>query len=263
MKDEILQKKRQENQKEDRKRMGRFALYVCIGGVVGFILGFLGSHIVTYLENEQWDFASFGRMLTEVVGLAGRYLLIGGNLIALPAIWIRFIRHKKEALQWDGEDEVFFEKVDQKLSMDLTISSALTIFEMFAYGIAFYGLAFMQKKSAWLFFADLLFFLGSLFGVFFCQKCIVNLLKEMNPEKQGSVFDRKFTKVWFASCDEAERQKIGEASYKTYLVMTLVYQVCSMVLMIAGFFFPIGMLPFVIVCLLWLVQTLLYSLHCR
>lgn len=263
MKDDIVLTKREENEREDRKRLGPFILCVCIGGVLGFFFGFLGIRVVDYMENEHLDFVSLGRMLTELWGLAGRYLLIIVNCIALPILWILFLNHKKEVARWNGEDEEFIEKVDRKLGIDLTASSIMLIFEMLAYGSAFYGMTSMKDSSKGIFLADLLFFIGSLFCILFYQKCIVNLLKEMNPEKQGSVFDRKFSKVWFASCDEAEKQKIGEASYKTYLVMTIIYQVLCMVLMVAGFFFPIGMLPFVIVCLLWMIQTVLYSVHCR
>lgn len=263
MKDEMLLKKRQENRKEDRKRLGRFILYVCLGGAVGFFLGFTGVSVVKYLESEQWDFLSFSRMLTELWGMAGRYLLIVVNGIALPVIWILFFRHKKELACWNGEDEDFVEKVERKLGTNLTLSVALMIFEMFAYGIGFYGMVSMTNRNNWLLAADLLIFMGSLTCIIVHQKCIVNLLKEINPEKQGSVFDHKFSKVWFESCDEAEKQKIGEAGYRTYSVMTGIYQVLSMVLMIAGFFFPIGILPFVLVCLLWFVQTMIYSVKSR
>lgn len=263
MNDEMLLKKRQENRKEDRKRIGRFILCVCMGGAVGFLLGFTGIGVVKYMEGEQWDFLSFSRMLTELWGMAGRYLLIVVNCIALPVIWILFFRHKKELACWNGEDEEFIEKVDKRLGLDLTFSVALMIFEMFAYGIGFYGIASMPDKRNWLLLVDLLFFMGSLFCIIVHQKCIVNLLKEMNPEKQGSVFDTNFSRVWFDSCDEAEKQKIGEAAYKTYSVMNAVYQVLSMVLMVAGFFFPIGMLPFVLVCLLWFVQTVVYCVKSR
>ena len=263
MKDEMVLKKRQENMREDRKRLGRFVLWVCIGGICGFGLGFLGVGVVDYMESEHLDFLSFGSMMTEFWGLAGRYLLILVNCIALPIMWVLFFNHKKEVAGWNGEDEEYIEKVDRKLGIDMAFSAALMIFEMFAYGVGLYGMTSMPDQVTGLVVMDLLFFVGSLFCIIFYQKCIVNLLKELNPEKQGSVFDRKFSKVWFASCDEAEKQKIGEASYKTYLVMTMIYQVLCMILMVAGFFFPIGMLPFIIVCLLWMVQTVLYSVYCR
>jgi len=85
----------------------------------------------------------------------------------------------------------------------------------------------------------------------------------LNPEKQGSVYDVKFSKKWFASCDEAEKQKIGEASYATYSIMNLIYEFVAMVFMIVGFFYPIGVLPLTTVCLLWMAQVIIYAIKAR
>ena len=119
------------------------------------------------------------------------------------------------------------------------------------------------KMNSPIFLIDLIFFIGSFACIMFYQKTMVNLLKELNPEKQGSVYDTKFHKKWLESCDEAEKQKIGEASYATYSFMNLMFELVSMVLMIVGFFFPIGVLPLTTVCLLWLAQVVFYSVKAR
>ena len=38
----------------------------------------------------------------------------------------------------------------------------------------------------------------------------------MAPEKKGNVFDVKFQKDWYESCDELEKLQIGNACYKTF-----------------------------------------------
>ena len=44
------------------------------------------------------------------------------------------------------------------------------------------------------------------------QQKVVDQTRRLNPEKQGSVYDRKFKEKWLASCDEAEQRQIGQAA---------------------------------------------------
>lgn len=62
----------------------------------------------------------------------------------------------------------------------------------------------------------LVLFIAVLVLAVLLQQKTVDLVKEMNPEKKGSIYDEKFQKLWWESCDEAERRQIGQASYKAY-----------------------------------------------
>lgn len=257
------EKKREEIRREDKKAGKRFLVIMIFSGLGGMLIGALGMLLISYLKATSWDFVSVSKLATERFVDAGSYFLIGSNVIVLPFLWASFRKHKKELKEWDGEDEVVYEKIDKKLSIGMTMSSALMIFDMMTYGVAFYGAIENAKMKSTIFLIDLIFFIGSMACIMLYQKALVNLLKELNPEKQGSIYDTKFHKKWLASCDEAERQKIGEVSYATYSFMNIVYEVVSLVFMIAGFFFPIGVLPITIVCLLWLVQVVFYSVKVR
>lgn len=48
------------------------------------------------------------------------------------------------------------------------------------------------------------------------QQKTVDLVKEMNPEKKGSIYDEKFQKLWWKAATRPERRQIGQASYKAY-----------------------------------------------
>lgn len=257
------EKKRQENRQEDNKVKGKFVVIMILSMFLGGIFGASGVKIVRYMREQQWDFTVLGQNLTFLWSLAGRYLMLFLDLIFFPVMILLFKKHKKEVLAWDGEDEVRLDALERKLGMDMGIPTILTLLNMFFYGVGFYGMVYLEKKESPIFLLDLMLLLGGMLFLIFHQKNVINFIKELNPEKKGSIFDMRFNKKWFASCDEAERQKIGATCYATYRVMSLVYIFLTAALTLAGFFLPIGILPLTIVCLLWLTQTITYLVKCR
>ncbi len=249
---------------EDKKASKKFIVILIVALIAGMVTGFVGAITVGLAVNSGWDFIEFSKAASRIWIVAGRYLLIVVNVVALPILWFFFVKYRKEFRTWDGEDEAVYDNLDKKLGICLIISSVITVFNMLTYGIGFYGTFGMEEteKSAVLL-IDLIFFIGSALCVTVYQSALINLIKEMNPEKQGSVYDSKFQKKWLNSCDEAEKQKIGEACYATYTFMSSVYQVLSLILMVVGFFLPIGVLPLTLVCLLWMAQLIFYSIKAR
>ena len=187
-------------------------------------------------------------------------MMIAMNIAALPAVLFLFGRHKREIEAWDGEDDERLDEFDRKLSIDVGIPTILMLLEMFFYGIGFYGMVQMEDKESIIFGVDLILFLGGTLYLLFHQRNVINFIKEMNPEKKGSIFDFRFNRKWFESCDEAENQKIGAASYAVFRCMQGVYLFSILALTLAGFFFPIGILPLTIVGFLWLAQTVIYTI---
>ena len=87
------------------------------------------------------------------------------------------------------------------------------------------------------------------------QARVVNLYKEMNPEKQGSVYDMKFREKWMDSCDEMEKQMIYQCGYKAYQVTSNMCVVLWTVFTCLAMFLKISLWPVGIVSLFWLVLT--------
>lgn len=256
--------KKEEIRKEDKKAGKKFAVIMIICMLAGGLTGFLGDMLVNYTKANGWDFIAFSKMATELWVVASTYLIIAVNVILIPLLWFFLSKNRKALAAWDGEDEEVYEKIDKKLSTGMTVTSGLMVFNMLTFGVGFYGsMNSPEKLKGMLLLIDVIFFIGSTACIILYQKAIVNLIKEINPEKQGSVYDFKFQKKWLASCDEAERQKIGEASYTTYSIMNLIYELVAMVFTVAGFFYPIGVLPLTTVCLLWMTQVIIYAVKAR
>ena len=87
------------------------------------------------------------------------------------------------------------------------------------------------------------------------QSKAVKLDKVMAPEKEGNPLDFKFHKEYYDSCDEAEKELIGRASYKSYVATTIAIIVATLICFVMSAFTPIGAIPSMLLIGVWLVQT--------
>lgn len=99
--------------------------------------------------------------------------------------------------------------------------------------------------------------------VILSQGRIVEFIRRISPEKRGDIRDLRFNKDWYNSCDEAERQKVGLASYRAVLATQMVLLVLLVVVVMARILAPGDNLA--AWCLLAAILTLKvsYWLGCR
>lgn len=189
------------------------------------------------------DYACYGALISAVL-----LNLIGFILFAYCKKY-----HKKHSNMSEEE----YNKLDSLLSINLLLTSTENILSWILFGIGFYGVTFKEDANL-----SIILCLSGFMISFICntilQQKIVNLTKELNPEKQGSVYDIKFNKKWLASCDEAEQYLIYKCSYKAYQVTTITCLILTLLLAGLGMIFPIGILPILCVCLIWAIHTITY-----
>ena len=82
---------------------------------------------------------------------------------------------------------------------------------------------------------NVVLFLIAMACIILLQQKVVDLTRSINPEKKGSVYDLKFQKIWFTSCDEAERAQIGQASFQAYRTTTVTCMIVYLVLTLMNF----------------------------
>ena len=217
------------------------------GGVMGFAAGWLGHDdlsetLADALANGLITGAPWAMLATSVVSLAVILVLYRGA--------------RRLFAGWDGESEEVMDRAGEKLNWALLLTTAQIVLDMF-----FFSAAIMGRSMAALW--AVLGFIVSVFLLIFAQQKVVDLTRRMNPEEQGSVYDVRFKKKWFDSCDEAEQKQIGQAAYRTFNVMNTACPVIWMLLIFAGFAFDCSiLLPSFVVCLLWLVMDVTYCLEC-
>ena len=93
------------------------------------------------------------------------------------------------------------------------------------------------------------------------QQKLVNLTKEINPEKKGSIYDMKFQDKWLENCDEAERFAVYKCSFKTFKIMQLTGMILWLICLIGQMIFDTGVFATIIVTVFMIIQTSVYSVQ--
>ena len=235
---------------EDKRALPKFIAIVVCSLIVGGVLGVL--MVKLSLENFDSALDAVGQFFTTKVA--------GWLMIALPAVELGlclpvYFSAKRQLAAWDGEDESVSGEVEAKLSVCIWITGLCTVLAFFLLAAMFAG--FVQNAGTPrmmprpLFFGGLAAFLIDLFAPMMLQQKLVDLTKQLNPEKKGSVYDPKFQKTWYRSCDEAERAAIGQCAFKAYQAMCRVCLGLWVVFAVGGMFFNWGFLPALAVCVVW------------
>ncbi len=235
---------------ENKKALPRFILIVVLSLALGGVLGFA----LVSLSLEEFDAALAAAALFFTNHVAA-WLLIGLPVAEFAVCLPIYFSAKKQLSAWDGEDESVSGEVEAKLSVCIWITGLATVLAMFLLSAMFAGFVgnagTPQMMPAPMFFGGLAAFLVNLFAPTVLQQKLIDLTKRLNPEKKGSVYDTKFQKKWYDSCDEAERVLIGQCAFKAYRAMCYTCMALWMVFALGGMFFDWGFLPAMAVCVVW------------
>lgn len=235
---------------DNRKALPKFLLTLLAAAVFGGILGFGAG----WLGHDHLSDVIVSAVVRGVVAAAPWALLGTCGVSLLLVIWL-YTGARRLFTRWDGEDESVMEQAEEKLSWGLLVASVQTVL-----GIFFFPAAVMGQEPGVLW--NIAIFLLSEFSMIVSQQKIVDLTRNMNPEKRGSVYDAKFQKTWFESCDEAEQKQIGQAAYKAFRTVSGTCGLLWVALILLGYAFNISiLLPVFLLCLLWLVLNISYCLE--
>ncbi|MCI5596581.1 MAG: DUF3169 family protein [Lachnospiraceae bacterium] len=241
-----------EIKKENKKAFKWFMLIIVISGFVGGLIGGLG-----YWSGES------------VIGLKEKLALTAANyapyLMAVTGFlfhlysWSGYMSGKKLFQQWTGadEEEDVPKQIELKISYGMTASALNTIlnFLLFAFGL---NDQVMKSTSSSRILISLGLFVINLALIILYQQKAVDLLKEMNPEKQGSIYDVHFQKKWMVTCDEGEKAQIYESAWTAYYVMNNVFVFAWLITFLANNFFQTGLFACIVVTILWAIQSFVY-----
>ena len=244
--------------RENKKALPKFILIVVCSLILGGALGLL----MVKLSLEDFDSTLDAAARFFTVRAAG-WLIIALPVVELAACLPLYVSAKKQLALWDGEDEAVSGGIEVRISVCVWITSLFTVLAFFLLAALFSGLAASAgappKIPAPLFFGALAAFLAALFASIVLQQKLVDLAKQLNPEKEGSVYDTRFQKKWFESCDEAERAIIGQCAFKAYQAMCRMCLVLWAVFALGGIFFSWGFLPAMAVCVVWAAGQSVYA----
>lgn len=227
----------------NRKALPKFIFIMVVCCLLGGVLGFCAARFG--LEQMAGGLAAAGTFFSSRVA----HWLLLACAAAIPAVSLPlYFSAKKELARWDGEDEALSDRVDGRLSLAILINSTLLILSTFliaasySEGLDGVGLGFLIA---------LVGFVAVMVETILIQQKMVDLAKQINPEKQGSVYDVKFQKKWLDSCDEAEKILIGQCAYKAYSAVNMTCLVLWVLLTLTALFLNTGLLPVLTVCVIW------------
>lgn len=238
---------------DNRKALPKYILTLLIaallGGLAGGIAGFVGAvnlseHIKTAAEDILTAVAPWGIPVTSVV-----FLGLG---------WWFYARARRRYKTWDGEEEAPIEKAEEDLSWALLMSAVAMLWDFFFVSVL------VVCEGHWPMgrLGGLGLFFASIAVIVVHQQKVVDLTRRINPEKQGSVYDMKFLKKWVDSCDESEQRQMGQAAFKAYRAAVNTCLWMWAVLIVLHYAFDTGLLPIVIVLVIFGVLQIVYTLEC-
>lgn len=245
-----------ENRNQDKKAFGKFVVLIIVGTIAG---GILGAASVWSMNAKE----SVVRVIQDILVIASPVapIVLNTALIVISAIILKKSRNVFK--NWDGENEEQIDRIEQWISYGIIATAVDMIFCFFFFGAGIYSGEVREFETN-----GMLLFALNLFGIIYTlivvtvfQKKFVNLEKEINPEKQGSVYDTKFQKVWLESCDEAERQIIYKSAYKAYQVTNTTCIGLWLVCVLGVMCWDFGIVPLFMVSLLWMVSTVSCSVE--
>lgn len=245
---------KKQTKSENRKALPKFVLTLVLslvgGGILGFAVGFTDVFGLATDDAVGWLYGAL-RAVTPWAIPVTSVLTLGGSFLLYRSAAGKF------AAWGGGEEDETSEAIERLLSWVLLLSAVQMLIDLF----------FMAAASSCSLTPDqmlpfLILFILSCALAIFAQQKTVDLERRMNPEKHGSVYDTKFQKKWYDSCDESERRQIGEASRHAYTVTTRFCLGLWLVLTILGMTVEIGILPVLVVLLVFGVMQVSYTLEC-
>lgn len=233
---------------ENRRALPKFLGILLLSGLVGAGLGLLAvtvgisglaESIQTGLDRIWTALAPWG---IPVISL----LFLGLGMGLYKSAHTLF-------LSGDGENEAISGAVDRRLNWVLLFTFLVNVLDFFflAVGLFYNGGLLVVAEM-----------LVSLVLLLLLQQRVVDLVRRMNPEKRGSVYEAKFQKKWLESCDEAEQAQIGRAAFKAYKTANFACIWLWVILLVLSLAFDIGLLAPSVVLVIWAVLQVSYILEC-
>lgn len=249
----------------NKKSKRTFIIILIIAMIAGGLGGFLGG----IAEDEFTEqFKNIGKYLAKILPTIQAqvmpWVLFLFTLVCFILGKVFLKKGKQQIETWDGEDDDHISLADSYLSKAATTSNLLLIGSQVIFAFTTYRLSNVfesanKKTFLIMFLFVIIVYFASMFIAISQSKRTVDFTKKYAPEKKGSIYDTKFHKVWYDSCDEAERHLIGEISYQTYMFMNKVFSTTLTITGVVGMFIPIGILCAFFVGLLWLLMSCYYS----
>lgn len=245
-------------QMSEKKKIVRVALLWCVCLAVGFGAGWL---IAIVTRNGSWDPAAYVVSAAPALCLALTAVYVLLNLGVQTWGWATLNKCAKQARALTPDDEDSLETLEEKLGYPMVAASVMQVVNMAFFPVI---MRLTLEESVPKATSDIVFavtvavFLLAMVAGFALSKKSVDVEKQLNPEKRGSLLDTSFQKTWEASCDEAQKRMIYEGGYRAFQAGSKTCSTLWLIGVLSQFLLGTGVLPILMVCAIWLVLQVSY-----
>lgn len=243
-----------ENQQEDKRAFTKFIIIIAAACLVGGAVGYVSA-------GTSGGYARLAELVLHILNMISPYAIIVLTTADLIAGLITERQCRRAYAGWDEEDEAALTRIEMKLGYAMIANTMSLVMTYFFLGAGFYSIDFDKIRQPYSLTKALILLAGVAYALIITtrlQKQLVNLEKEINPEKRGSAYDPGFADKWLGSCDEAERFQIYKASYKAYKMTNSACIVLWVISVIGILAWDFGLMPMTMVILLWAVLHIGY-----
>lgn len=233
---------------KDAKKKSPARIYVTFA-VALMICAIIGGTLSYFALSNEISVRSLGDQANQFLTTPGPWWYTPGLLLLAASSWI-YLRGKRLIPQAMEDDEAF-PRVNLMLGRAMFLSNISTVFMFVAMALSY--------ASSWGIGFSVLLLLVHIVWLTALQARIISATKQISPEKRGNIFDFKFQHDWYQSCDEAERQQIGQCSYQAFKITSMIYPFLLAVLAVLSMIDLIAPAYSLLVGLLWLVQQFVYN----
>jgi hypothetical protein len=249
-----------EIKKEDKKAFKSFLMIIVISAIAGGIVGFMSGNLKQILGE------SVPNLLINIFEIITPFASLVLSILVMIVSMIIYTDSRKKYDLWKvtNEDDDTIDKIEVKLSYPILFTSVNTILGFFFFLMGGMLVPFDNVDGGLSHTKGLCFFIGFILCItssILIQKKIVNLEKEINPLLKGSVYDTKFTEKWLDSCDEAIKLGIFKSAYKAHKSVSKTCIILLLFCMVGYDLWNFGVMPMVMVTIIWLVQTISYCME--
>lgn len=261
-----MTERQQENKREDKKAISKFILIMIMAFGIGIGVGAGGAGLRLMFETSV-----IAEALRELLATAAVYGAYVYTTILLLVGFLLYKKSRNEYTAWDEENEEVLSGMETKLSYVMWFSNLIMLGSYFFLSVGIWATDLPELKEVlskddsktWILMllAVVLHIIYALIASCVMQQKAVNLIKEINPEKNGSVYDMKFRSKWLETCDEAERYETYKCAFQTFKVTQMVGIILWLVCIVGQILFDTGVFATIVISIFMLIQTSVYSVQ--
>lgn len=246
------------SKRENRKALRIFIPVMIAAALVGGLIGGFSStgtaagladSIASYLDRAAYLLSPYLMIASVIVGIVG---------VCFCYRSARRLFAESEALTDEDAQYEAFSRADDRISQGMVLLGISDVVGLIFFAAMISYLRDYIEILPVLYTVTIVVFIAGSFIRLKQQQLMVDFVKKMNPQKQGSIYDLKFQKKWEESCDEMEKMVIYKASYKAYQMAMKSCATVFLIVMMLSFFFDYGPLPAVATGAIWLATAISY-----